>query len=231
MSDITPSLPVTGISEPVKTFRFTMEWAGLLPRLIDDRNELPYLERAKELTNDTSAEIVNAAFVNSIRGYNRFNDSAQGAWYCALEHNTTVKEAAYHQKRKQDETGEYGNEVIYRELFADFVGTFHDARGLPRNKGVLGTKPKTAYPLGQKLARKLIREGGRGIIYPSVRDPEEKGICLVAFHPEIVQNAQLGDRWKMRWNKEGELNIDKIEEEQIYQTYPVVIRTNNDDNR
>ena len=74
------------------------------------------------------------------------------------------------------------------------MGNFHDARGEPRGEGILGPDPKTAYPLGQKLARKLTKEGGREIIYPSVRDSEGKSICLVAFQRETVQNARLGDR-------------------------------------
>ena len=223
-----PRPPVTEISEPVKTFRLMVEEAIFLPQLVDNRNELLYLELVKKLTSITGTEIVNTTFINS-RGNNRFNDKIQEVWYCAFEHNTAVKEVAYHRKRIQDDIGVYGNKVIYREFFADFVGIFHDARGLPRGEGILGTEPETAYPLGQELARELRAEGGRGIIYPSVRVPE--GICLAAFHREIVQNARLGDRWEMSWNEKGELNINKMEEEQIYQVYPTVIRTDNDDNR
>ena len=158
-------------------------------------------------------------FTNSRRN-SRFNDKTQEVWYCAFEHDTAVQEVAHHRKRIQDDTDEFGNEVIYREFFADFMGVFQDAQGLPPGEGILGADPKTAYPLGQKLAHQLRAEGGRGIIYPSVRRPG--GICLVAFHRGIVQNARLGDRWKMSWSKEGELNMEKIGEEQIYQTGPVI---------
>ena len=196
-----------------------MEEAIFLPHLVDNRNELLYLELVTRLTNITGAEIVNMIFTNSRRN-SRFNDKTQEVWYCAFEHDTAVQEVAHHRKRIQDDTDEFGNEVIYREFFADFMGVFQDAQGLPPGEGILGADPKTAYPLGQKLAHQLRAEGGRGIIYPSVRRPG--GICLVAFHRGIVQNARLGDRWKMSWSKEGELNMEKIGEEQIYQTGPVI---------
>lgn len=212
-----PNLPLIEKSEPVKTFRLTVEEAIFLPRLVDNRNELLYLELVTRLTNITGAEIVNMIFTNS-RGNSRFNDKTQEVWYCAFEHDTAVQEVAYHRKRIQEDTEEFGNEVIYREFFADFTGVFHDAQALPPGEGILGADPKTAYPLGQKLAHQLRAEGGRGIIYPSVR--KSGGICLVVFHRESVQNARLGGRWKMSWSKEGELNMEKIEEEQIYQTGP-----------
>lgn len=198
-----------------------MEETGNLSQLIHNRNKLLALEWVEKLIDwpniheqaygivpsYISAEIVNTTFINS-RGNSRFNDDKQGVWYCAFEHDTAVKEVAYHRKRIQDETNDYGIEVVYREIFADFVGAFHDAQGLPRGEGILGPDPKTAYPLGQKLARKLRAEGGRGIIYPSVREP--RGVCLVAFHQEIVQNARFGGLWKMSWNEEGEFSIDKM---------------------
>lgn len=224
-----PSLPLIGKNEPVNTFRFMMKETGTLSQLIHDRDKLLALEWVEKLidwpnTHEqvlgvvipsyVSAEIVSTTFINS-RGNSRFNDDTREVWYCAFEHDTAVEEVAYHRKRIQDETNDYGIEVMYREIFADFIGSFHDAQKLPRGIGILGTNPKTAYPLGQKLAHKLRTEGSHGIIYPSVRRPG--GICLVAFHREIVQNVRLGYLWKMSWNKEGKFSIDRMEEEQAYQ--------------
>ena len=125
-----------------------------------------------------SDEIVNETFTNS-RGDSRFNDNTEEVWYCAFEHITAVKEKAYHLKRKLEDTNDSEGKVICREIFADFVGNFHDAQGEPCGEGILGPDPNVAYKLGQKLAHKLRAKGGRGIIYPSVRDSEKKGICLM----------------------------------------------------
>lgn len=188
-------LPVVEILEPVSTFRLTHE-------------ESPVLS----LSNN--AEIINETFALSRRGKGmRFNDKAQGAWYCALENETAIEETAYHQIRRMEDSGLYGRPpvpdkpFVFQQFLAEFTGQFHDARGLPRNEGILGSDPETAYPLGQKLADKLTAEGGRGIVYPSVRRPE--GTCLVAFHPQMVQNFQFGKRWKIRWNGSREYKVEE----------------------
>ena len=206
-------MPVVEISEPVNTFRLAHKKSPALSQLVDDANELSFRKRIRELINDLSrtkhtelsepgahepthginAEIINTTFSLSRRGGGgRFNDGARGAWYCAFECQTTIEEVAYHRTCIMDRTGVYEDEVVYHELLAEFAGSFHDARGLPRDKGILGNEPNDAYPLGQKLTRELIVEGGRGIIYPSVR--RQKGTCLVAFHPQMVQNLRFGKR-------------------------------------
>lgn len=138
----------------------------------------------------------------------RFNDGVRGAWYCAFEHLTSIEEVTYHRIRELDKIGVYRSEIIYQELLAEFSGSFHDARGLPRDKGVLRNEPKDAYPLGQQLANELRAEGGRGIIYPSVRRP--KGTCLVAFHPQMVQNFRFGKLWKISWNGSREYEVEEV---------------------
>ena len=106
-------------------------------------------------------------------GGSRFNDGARGAWYCALDRDTAIAEVVYHQICRMDRLGygpgTYKGDPIFQELLARVVGLFYDARGLPRDRGVLGTDPEASYPSARKLARKIIAKGGRGIIYPSVR--------------------------------------------------------------
>ena len=203
---------------------------GYLGQFIDNWNEWRAIKFVEGLTDGpdlheqlydnlsymshiVGAKIVNKVFKNSRRGYGRFDDKTQEVWYCAFEHDTAVKEKAYQLKCLQEETGEDESSGIYREVFADFTGAFHDARELPRDEGILGPDPETSYPLGQELAHKLRAEGGRGIVYPSVRDPNGKGNCLVAFHREIVQNTWYGSLWKMSWSKEGKLSINEMEKD------------------
>ncbi len=191
-----PALPVVEISEPVNTFRLTHE-------------ESPVLS----LSNN--AEIIDETFALSRRGKGmRFNDKAQGAWYCALENETAIEEVAYHQIRRMEVSGMYGRPpksdkpFTFQQFLAWFVGPFHDARGLSCDEGFLGTDPETAYPLGQKLAHQLRAEGGRGIIYPSVR--RRGGVCLVAFYPQMVQGLRFGSRWKISWNGSPEYTEEEV---------------------
>lgn len=221
-----PNLPITEISKPTKTFRLVTKDKVNLSRYIHEKDELLVAEQLADLvyqpsthkqlhkilsyTSDiTPEEIINDTFTNS-RGNSRFNDKTQQVWYCAFEHDTAVEEKIYHLESIQKNTKEYGNVFLCQEVFAYFTGKFHDARGEPRGKGILGPDPNEAYPLGQELAHKLRAEKSCGIIYPSVRDPEEKGTCLVAFRQKIVKDVQLGNLWEMSWNKEGKFNGIKM---------------------
>ena len=207
-----PELPDTKLLEPVTTFRFAPPRAVPYKPNIFDLREQHTLERIKRRSAPFGAgmDIVNTTFINSTKGYSRFNDDKNGAWYCALDHDTAVREAAYHQKRRQSAMNEYGSPVILQEIFADFTGTFRCAKELPRGEGILGADPKT-YKDTQKFANKLRDEGARGIIYPSVRNPN--GFCFAVFSREAVQNVRYGDCWKMSWSEEGEPIMDKIKED------------------
>lgn len=228
-----PRLPVTPISEPatIRLVSNSDHKPPVLSSLVDDDNERYILEQFEGRTSNRliaarsglpgldkrelaygpgyGASHSNAAFsyFRKPEG-NRFNDSERGAWYCALDSRTAIDEVAYHRTRELSRIGEYVDEPVYQELLAGFIGDFHDARKLPRGEGILGEDPATAYPLGQDYANKLRAEGGRGIIYPSVR--RKRGTCLVAFHPQIVQNLRPGDRWKIIWNGSPKYTVEKV---------------------
>ena len=221
-----PKLPDTEDFKLKGTFRLSMVRTDAFSPIIGDEGKLGAVRQIKGLTDGLvmhgpihgvipkdviSAEIVKTTFTKSMRGYGRFNYKKQGVWYCAFERDTAVEEMRYHCERRHVDNGGRERYAILREIFADFSGTFRDARGEPRGEGILGPDPKTAYPLGQKLAHELRAEGARGIVYPSVRDPEERP-CLVAFHQEIVRNAWFGIRRKMSWSKEGKFSIEEMEE-------------------
>lgn len=210
-----PELPDIKLSEPVSTFRLiTIIREDSYDEDTSDVDESLTLEDLDRQTAplDAGMDIVNTTFINSTEGYSRFNDNKNGAWYCALDHDTAVEEKSYHQKRQLSAMGwdVDGNKkgVVLQEIFANFTGIFRCAKRLPRGEGILEANLEI-YKDTQKFAEKLRGEGARGIIYPSVRN--ENGFCLAAFSPEIVQNVQYGDRWRMRWNKKGKPIMEKIE--------------------
>jgi RES domain-containing protein len=142
---------------------------------------------------------INAAFVYTRPGGNRFNSEARGAWYCAFEVETSLQEVAYHLTRELENIGRFENVTDYAELIADFYGRYHDLRASDKSTELaLHDDVTIAYPAGQELARRLrSEEASNGIVYPSVR--RIGGTCLVAFHPDLVLNLRQGGIWRLEW--------------------------------
>lgn len=140
---------------------------------------------------------INAAFVYTRRGGNRFNGEDRGAWYAGFEDRTALTEVAFHKTRELAFIDHFYDEVEYNALHASFIGRFHDLRGSDPRHASLDPDPEIGYPAGQGLAASLRRNGGRGLIYPSVR--HRGGTCLVAFEPNVVQDVTPGARWRLRW--------------------------------
>lgn len=191
----------------------------ILRALIDDEEELDILTRIEGLSNQRlkaqttglqdldARELVfkawgqshiNAAFSYTRAEGNRFNDATRGAWYCAFDDLTALAEVGYHHTRELERIGIFKDTVVYQALLAGFLGDFHDLREMQDETPYLSHDPEIAYPAGQALAIELRQEHSRGIIYPSARKPG--GICLVAFHPHLVQNVRPAARWKLTWD-------------------------------
>jgi hypothetical protein len=142
---------------------------------------------------------INAAFLYTRPGGNRFNGEERGAWYCAFTAETSLAEVSYHLTRELEAVGRFDNTTDYAELIADFIGPFHDLRWAnPAIEPSLHADPTIAYPAGQALARLLRREtASNGMVYRSIR--HDGGICLAAFRPDLVQNLRQGGIWRLVW--------------------------------
>lgn len=145
---------------------------------------------------------VNAAFCYTRAGGNRFNGSERGAWYACFEVATSLAEVSFHLARELEATDCFVNETDYGELCADFIGPYHDARGLPAGEGALHPDPAVGYPEGQRLAAALRAGGSNGLVYTSLRAPN--GTCLVCFKPICVQNVTQGGLWRLSWRGDRE---------------------------
>ena len=93
-----------------------------------------------------------------------------------------------------------------RELLAGFTTRFHDLYGRTE-EDALSSDPSVAYPAGQALAHDVLKSGGNGLLYPSAR--HEKGQCLVALRPRLVQNVRQGETWVFEWAGERAPSIRK----------------------
>lgn len=150
---------------------------------------------------------VNAAFCYVKPGGNRFNDGSRGAWYAGIGEAATLTaqaEVVFHLTRELDHVGIYDNVTAYRELLAGVIGPLHDLRGADAEPA-LSPDIASAYPAGQKLARKILAEGGNGVIYPSAR--RRGGTCLAAFRPHLIQNVRHGDTITFAWRGKREPDI------------------------
>ncbi|HEX6958139.1 MAG TPA: RES family NAD+ phosphorylase [Ferrovibrio sp.] len=175
-------------------------------RLIAENAGMPELRREDLIYSRPYRTFINAAFAHTRPGGNRFNSERRGAWYCALEIETSLAEIAFHLTRELINIGRFDNRTDYTELFAGFIGPFHDLRGTAEQT-CLDPDPSIGYPAGQALAAELIAQGGNGLLYPSARRPE--GTCLVAFHPHLVQDVRPGAIWRLEWAGSPEPTIYK----------------------
>lgn len=166
-------------------------------RLRAQRSGLPDLRPDELMFGRASHTLVNAAFTHTRPAGNRFNGEDRGAWYCAFECATALAEVSYHLTRALTDIGRFENVTDYSELFADFIGPFHDLRGVDPLPPCLDPDPFIGYPAGQALARELRAAGSNGIAYPSAR--RAGGTCLVAFHPVLIQNVRQGGIWRLEW--------------------------------
>jgi hypothetical protein len=175
--------------ESVTNGRIKAQEGGLLD--LDPRELL--------LVGRSGFTFINAAFTHTRPGGNRFNGEDRGAWYCAFDVETSLHEVAYHLTRELEAIGRFENITDYAELFADFFGPFHDLRAaeLSIEEQALQEDISIAYPVGQRLAKRLRDADSNGIVYPSIRHPG--GICLVAFRPDLVQNLRQGGIWRLEW--------------------------------
>ena len=143
--------------------------------------------------------LVNAAFCHTRAAGSRFNGPERGAWYAShgpTATETAQSEVSWHLTRELSHVGRFENTTACQELLAGFVTQFHDLNPHSGDE-VLSADPDIAYPSGQTLARAILRAGGNGIVYPSVR--HTGGHCLAAFRPHLVQNVREGSTWLFSW--------------------------------
>lgn len=171
-----------------------------------DRRELAWARRRNDLAIYGQSQI-NAAFTYTRAGGNRFNDAHRGAWYCAWDSLTAVAEVAFHRTRELGYIGIYRDAARYVELLADVIGEFPDITDEPDNPA-LTTDPAIGYPAGQALAHTLMRDGHRGVIYPSMR--HRAGRCLAVFVPAAIQNVRPGASWDIVWDGTADYTVKAL---------------------
>jgi len=156
------------------------------------------------------SNFVNAAFAYfRPREPNRFNGPERGAWYAALEVETSIAEVAFHIRRELDRVRDYNAVVEYSEMWASFAGDFVDLRDVAPAPDCLHPDPAIGYPAGNLLANQAMAAGLNGIVYPSVRRPD--GTCLVALWPHVVQSVAQGQVIRLVWAGKPVPTVEQID--------------------
>ena len=157
-------------------------------RLLGEAGLLPGISVHELVFGISNAHIVNAAFTHAHPTGSRFNLADRGAWYAAFAVETSQAEVAFHKAQELQEIDWQDEEVVtYADYLADFRGDFHDIRADSEFTQCLDPG---SYQSSQRLARKLLKAGSPGIVYPSVRHKD--GTCLACFRPALVINVRRG---------------------------------------
>lgn len=148
------------------------------------------LSRADMVFGVPYSKIINASFAYVGQGA-RFHSAtaSRGAWYCALDVSTAIKEVAFHRVRMLAEIGRDGEaDIPYRQFLADIHG--QDFAWLDdRSKRTRACLDPDSYAAGQALGESMRAMGG--IVYPAVRDPG--GTNVAVFQPSLVANVRYGE--------------------------------------
>ena len=177
-------------------------------RLIAETRGLAGLYANELVHGIPHAHFINASFAYAKpHALNRFTGPTGGAWYAALDVETSLAEVAYHLGRALADAGDFNAVVDYGEMHASMAGQFLDLRGQPKHRS-LDPDESVGDPAGIALAAAAKSAGLNGIIYPSVR--HAGGTCLAALWPHAVQSVAQGDVWRLSWKGRPEPDVSRV---------------------
>ena len=149
------------------------------------------------------APIVNAAFCHPGPHGGRFHTRHRGAWYAAVEMETSVAEVAFHKRRFLRDARIRGRlSFPYVDFLADFNGSFHSLDPEETNTCLRPGPVPECYQPSQDLANRLLYAGSSGIVYPSVRRP--LGTCIACFRPALVGNPRQDREYQITLEAESD---------------------------
>ncbi len=147
------------------------------PRVLDALGNLGLVPVSRRVAGPTASLVMGAFTHASADRPSRFADGSYGVWYCGDRFEVALAETAWHFERFMRATAEPPGEADYRELVCTVHGQVAD-----------GSDPTLLvsdnWSAGQAFGREVRRQGGDGVVYPSVR--HEAGQALALFWPDCV---------------------------------------------
>lgn len=136
--------------------------------------------------------------------YGRYSTDASGAYYCANNIETALKEWSYHtEKFWRDEMG-FTNEVsaITRAYTGNFANSLLDVRDFP----ALHTND---YTEPQALLVRALHENQYGILYNSVRN-SSGGMCAALLRPPATTTVKQYGHFALMYDGHSFTNYSKL---------------------
>lgn len=136
------------------------------------------------------SKIINGAFANPGEGARFHGPDGRGAWYCALDIDTSLAEVAHHRIRHLTETGlDAETDIAYRVFLADVHG--QDFAWLDdESQATKECLDPDSHVAGQDLGSRIVASAGGGVVYPSVRHAD--GTCVAVLAAPLVGNVRQG---------------------------------------
>ena len=186
---------LTRIAQDAAHLETLMELDNLTnERVQAEQNLLPGISSLELVSGFPHYRVVNAAFCHAHPEGSRFNGPDRGAWYAAFERDSALAEVIFHKTLALAEIDTFDDDVTYEDYLADFRGDFHDLRDQDAFAECLDPE---SYVASQALAARLLRADSAGIVYPSVRDPQDTN--LVCFRPALVSHVRQGHTCRLVW--------------------------------
>jgi len=164
-------------------------------RLLAEHDLLPGIGVHELVFGVPNSRVVNAAFAHPHPLGSRFNGPERGAWYAALEVETSQAEVAFHKTVDLAEIGRFEDSVTYDDYLADITAELHDLRD---DRQFAKCLAPDSYVASQALAEVLLEAGALGVVYPSVR--RAGGTCIACFRPALVANVRWTTTYRFTWD-------------------------------
>jgi len=162
------------------------------PRVMDQLGAFHLVPVGRRVTG-AGASYAMAPFCHaSTERPNRFSDGSYGVWYSGEVFEVALMETAHHFVRFMKATDEPAGDRRHRELVTRVVGDLFVVE-----EG--GCLEPASWAAGQELGRRILAEGGNGVVYPSVRYP--RGQACALFYPDLVVPPVVqGRTLQYHWN-------------------------------
>ena len=154
------------------------------------------------------APIVNAAFCHPGPHGGRFNSPQRGAWYAAVEMETSIAEVTFHKRKFLADARILDRLTFpYVDFLADFYGHFHHLEDEEMKLCLRPDPVPECYRGSQDFAGRLLNAGSNGIVYPSVR--RLSGTCIACFRPALVYNVRQDREYRITLQAQSDsISID-----------------------
>ena len=176
------------------------------PRLLEMAGDLQQVPKEDWCVGIPHNSFVMAAFtyVNPVGG--RFTTHDFGAYYCAREKETAIKETTYHIEQFMSYTSEPPQSINMRLLASTFNADLVDITDPESLKSALYNA--NDYSASQSFAIKHRTEGKDGIIYRSIR--HFGGECYALFKPKLITAVCQSEHYDYKWNGNCITNVTKM---------------------